>query len=497
MGISRKIYELLLKTKEFVSRKSFYNSFVAFLTLILFFGVMNVYAQEEGKISPDWDGTKTFHNEISGAGEEEDNMNSRQGLEVLNTAWTALSIAAPEITENGEEALANANIPNDLKRGLLGMAEDAGNMAYASYPSVNVPSHLAQQWVPGYDEKVTSLYAQNSSSGHISGYEELSNSGIIGLWNRVLNLSYVAFVIVMIIAGFMIMFRHKLGGQTMVTIGNILPGVITSLILATFSFAIAGLVIDLGGVVTGLVAFILGENTEIQSISGLWSIMGSVFSGGPGLTTLISGAAGGLGLAIGGKSLLALAGATAAGGTGALALLPIVGAVGAIGVIFALVIVGIIFVGAIKVLITLYKALFSLLLNVILGPIQITMGAFPGNSHMVKNWFLSVVRNVLVFPVVLFIVNLPNALISAGDVFLRFPGKLVYEDPSIYTPGGIEATAGVFLFILKIFVLYYAAQAPKFLEAWFPPDTPKAVGEGFEAAKKGLSGIPLVGGLFR
>lgn len=494
MGISRKIYDLFLKIREFVNRKSFYNSFVAFLSLILFFGVMNVYAQEEGKISPDWDGTKQFHNGISGAEDDEDNMNSRQGLEVLNTAWTALSIAAPEITENGEEVLGNSNIPSDLKRGLLGMAEDAGNMAYASYPSINVQEHLAQQWVPGYDEKVTGLYAQNSASGHISGYEELSNTGIISLWNRVLNLSYVAFVVVMIVAGFMIMFRHKLGGQTMVTIGNILPGVITSLILATFSFAIAGLVIDLGGVVTGLVAFILGENSEIQSISGLWSIMASVFTGGVGLTTLISGAAGGLGLAIGGKSLLDLATIASAG---APALIPIVGAVGVIGVVFALVIVGIIFVGAIKVLITLYKALFSLLLNVILGPIQITMGAFPGNSHMIKNWFLSVVRNVLVFPVVLFIVNLPNALASAGDVFLRFPGKLVYEDPSTYAPSGIEATAGIFIFILKIFVLYYAAQAPKFLEQWFPPADDKTIKEGFEAAKKGLTGIPLVGGLFR
>jgi hypothetical protein len=80
MGISRKIYELFLKAKDFVSRKSFYNSFVAFLTLILFFGVMNVYAQEEGKISPDWNGTKTFLNQISGTEDDEDNMISRQGL---------------------------------------------------------------------------------------------------------------------------------------------------------------------------------------------------------------------------------------------------------------------------------------------------------------------------------------------------------------------------------------------------------------------------------
>jgi hypothetical protein len=490
MSISRKIYNKFLELKEFVSRKSFHNTLVVFLSMILFFGVMNVYAQEDVKLTPDWDGTKEFHNQISGTEPDEDNMNSRQGLEILNTAWTALSIVAPEVTENGDDVMNNSNIPSDLRKGLIGMAEDAGTLAYASYPAVDIPSHLAQQWVPGYDEKVTGLYAQNSSSGHISGYEELVGSGVVSLWNRVLNLSYVAFVIVMIVAGFMIMFRHKLGGQTMVTIGNVLPGVITALILATFSFAIAGLIIDLGGIISGLVAFILGDGTEISSISDIGKLMGSVLSGGVATTSIITGVVGALGI----TGYFAL-GSAVLGPVG----LAITGVVGVLGIIIALLIVGIILVGAVKVLITLYKALFSLLLNVVLGPIQITLGALPGNRHMINNWFLSIVRNVLVFPVVLFIVNLPNALVASNsEVLLRFPGKLVYEDPNTYDPsGGLNVAGGLFIFILKIFVLYFAAQAPKYLEAVFPPNTSKAMIEGLEGAKKNLSGIPLIGGLFK
>ena len=467
------------------------------LTVILFFGVFNVYAQED-KISPDYSGTKTFHNEMSGVDPEEDNMNSREGLEVLNSAWTALSLIAPEVTENGPEVMNNPNIPYDLRRGVLGMVEDAGNLAYASYPVINVPEHLAQQWVPGYQESVTSLYAQNSSTGHESGYSELMGSGIVKLWNRTLNLAYVAFVVIMIAAGFMIMFRHKLGGQTMVTIGNVLPGVITALILATFSFAIAGLIIDLGGVLTGLVAFILGEGAEIQSISTWGGLMMSVLSGGVGLTTIISGVGGLIfgAAGVGGAALATGAGLTAIA-TGPVGWL-ILGSVGAIGIILALVIVGVIAVGALKVLIALFKAYFSLLLGVILGPIQITLGAMPGNSHMIKNWFLGIFRNVMVFPVVLFIVNIPNALMNSGsEVLLKFPGKLVYEDPNTYDAGGIDVAGGLFIFILKIFVLYFAAQAPKFLEAWFPPNSPKAVGEGLASAQASLSKIPLVGGLFK
>ena len=493
MSISRKGYEILLKVKEFVNRKTFQNAFLGFLSLLLFFGVMNAYAQEDIKLSPDWSGTKEFHNQISGTEPDEDNMNSRQGLEVLNSGWTALSLLAPEITENNQAVMNNPNIPYDLKRGVMGMVEDAGDLVYASYPVVNIPQHLAQQWVPGYQESVTSLYAQNSSVGHDSGYQELMHSGIVSLWNRTLNLSYVAFVIIMIVAGFMIMFRHKLGGQTMVTIGNVLPGVITALILATFSFAIAGLLIDLGGVITGLVAFILGEGSEIKSISSIGNLMASVLSGGVGTSALVSGIIGALGI----SSFLGIG-----AGLGVLANPPLalaaIGVVGALGIIFALIVLGIVLVGAVKVLIVLYKAYFSLLLAVILGPIQITLGAMPGNSHMINNWFLTVIRNVLVFPVVLFVVNIPNALMASGnDILLRFPGKLVYEDPSTYTAEGLNAAGVVFLFILKIFVLYFAAQAPKFLESWFPPNTPKAIGEGIAAAQGSLSKIPLVGGFFK
>lgn len=217
--------------------------------------------------------------------------------------------------------------------------------------------------------------------------------------------------------------------------------------------------------------------------------MSTVLSGGVGTTAMVTGVVGALG--IGGYFAL---GASVLGPVG----LVITGVVGAIGIIIVLIIIGVILVGAIKVLIALYKAFFSLLLAVILGPIQITLGAMPGNSHMINNWFLTVLRNVLVFPVVLFIVNIPNALMNSGsNIFLRFPGKLVYEDPGTYTAQGPDAAGVVFIFILKIFVLYFAAQAPKFLESWFPPNTPKAIGEGIGAAQASLSKIPFVGGLFK
>jgi hypothetical protein len=478
MSISRNLFDRGLRIKNFLNGKKFKTFFISFGAFFLFLGVFNVYAQENVGISPDWDGTKAFHNKISGADEDEDNMNSRQGQEALNATWTAVSLMAPEITANAEDVKISQRIPNDLKRGLIGMVDDAGDTVYAMYPMTNVTGHLAQRWVPGYNSDVTGLYAAPSLASQDSGYESLMNSGIVGLWTKMLNLSYIFFVIVMIAAGFMIMFRHKLGGQTMVTIGNVLPNVILALILATFSFAIAGLIIDIGGILVYIIADVLGGNPS--GIDGLWHTFGSAFTTS---NKWILGGIGGGGTAIGaGLAILGVVSNPVGWVIGLIALLPI------------LAILGVIFVGALKVIIALYKAYFSLLLGVILAPIQITLGALPGNKHIITNWFLSILRNVLVFPVVFFIINIPDFLVSQGDdVKLGFPNKLVYGE------GGadINATAGIFIFILRILVLYFAAQAPKFLEAWLPANTPKAIGEGLGAVKASLSKTAFIGGLFK
>src|SRR5690606_32278881 len=137
---SLKVYGSGLRIKRFLGTKTFQSSLIAFLSVLMFFGTFNIYAQEG--ISPEWEGTKRFHNIISGTDGEEDNMNSMQGLEILNSGWAIFSIMVPEATQNADEVLSDSKIPNDLKRGVLGMAEDASYAAYASYPSVDVGKHL-------------------------------------------------------------------------------------------------------------------------------------------------------------------------------------------------------------------------------------------------------------------------------------------------------------------------------------------------------------------
>ncbi len=494
MSISRKVYSGYLSLKGILTSKTFKYSFIGIFATLLFFGVFNAYAAEDNAtgISPAWEGTKKFHNIISGAEPDEDNMNSRQGLEFLNTTWTIFSLLVPEATENREKVMGEADIPHDLKRGLLGMTEDAGNGIYAAYPYVDVGNHLAQQWVPGFDNSATSLYAAD----YRSGYEELIDSGIVTLWNRVLNISYVLFVAVMIGAGFMIMFRHKIGGQMMVTLGNVLPGVVLALILATFSFAIAGILIDLGGVIMSVVAHILGGGDyPIRSISNIGSMIIGAF------TTVFNdlGSLSPIRTGITGVDKFFDTVSIIIGAIGTFTT-----PLGALTFLFGIVIAGVVFVGAILVLIVLFKAYFSILLSVIIGPIQITVGALPGNRHMITNWFLGLLRNVLVFPLVLAIINIPNAISHYGgaDLMLRLPDKLTFGDQTlvdILSSGvGLNIGGGFVMLIFRVFILYFAAQAPKFLESWFPPAaSSKAVGEGFANAKASLTKVPLIGGLFK
>jgi len=58
---------------------------------------------------------------------------------------------------------------------------------------------------------------------------------------------------------FMIMFRVRISPQTVITVQSALPKIIFTLILITFSYAIAGFLIDLMYVVIGIFSFIVTQ----------------------------------------------------------------------------------------------------------------------------------------------------------------------------------------------------------------------------------------------
>jgi len=75
------------------------------------------------------------------------------------------------------------------------------------------------------------------------GFQQLQP--IMQLWIAFRNLAYLLFVIIFVVVGFAIMLRAKIDPRTVMTIENQIPKLIVALLLITFSFAIAGFMIDI------------------------------------------------------------------------------------------------------------------------------------------------------------------------------------------------------------------------------------------------------------
>ena len=64
-------------------------------------------------------------------------------------------------------------------------------------------------------------------------------------------------VVITVVLGFLIMFRSKIGGQTALSLETVLPRIVVTMIYISFSFAIAGFLIDMMYLMIGLVVDIL------------------------------------------------------------------------------------------------------------------------------------------------------------------------------------------------------------------------------------------------
>lgn len=74
------------------------------------------------------------------------------------------------------------------------------------------------------------------------GFEALRP--LLPLWTAARNVAYMLFVVVFIVIGLAIMLRVKIDPRTVMTLQNQIPRIIIGILLVTFSYAIAGLMID-------------------------------------------------------------------------------------------------------------------------------------------------------------------------------------------------------------------------------------------------------------
>lgn len=423
-----------------------------------------------------WDNERKYiESMVDAKGENSVQFNMKSMYSIINLLFVKTCPSCT--TEAGQRVAANPEIPDELKAGVIDTVDKGITAMIKETPSVNVVAHLANEWVPGYSG-TTSVYAD--------GYDDLKNSNVIALWSKVRDISYVIYVVIMIAIGFMIMFRHKIGGQAMVTLGNSIPRLIVSLILVTFSFAIMGLLIDLGGLIMKLVAFVIYGEYEVKkgvTLDNPITLFGDFFkgSGGNFFGETVFGKTGLAGIVTGllegviGSNLISKGLGWIAGGI--------------VTVLFGLIIIGVVLVGAFKLWFTMIKAYVTLIINVIVSPFLIMLGTFPGNAHMTANVFKSAFRSILVFPIAYGIVNLPYMAELEG-IKLGFPSSLTSSTADV-------TVSALILGVVKIFAVYAAASAPEIALAIIPSTESKAASDAIGAMKAKMSGLPFLGGLFK
>lgn len=219
---------------------------------------------------------------------------------------------------------------------------------------------------------VKEVYAQTGGFGYNTGAAPVQK-----LWQATRNISYGLLVIVTVILAFMIMFRVKLSPQTVVTVQSALPKVIITIILITFSFAIAGLLIDLMYVVIGLLSIIAHSATGLTDLSTL-----EMFRALTDTNTVL----GLVWLYLLWWFLASLSVIFSANWLG-----------GILAVVFTLGIIILVLWYSIKVVWLTIKTFLMVLLLIVVGPIQILLGAVTPGMGM-GSWIKSMLANLMVYP---------------------------------------------------------------------------------------------------
>jgi len=268
-------------------------------------------------------------------------------------------------------------------------------------------------------QKVNPVQPAYAQTGGI-GYSILQP--VNRIWSSFRDASYVGFVIIFVVIGFMIMFRKKISSQAVATIQDSLPRIVIALILVTFSYAIVGLIIDAMFVLLNVIAALLvnaGLTDRGAKIVFEQNIFSIVFDSMDGIFKSIT-------VAI--KNILDdLFGKAALGG--------IVGGIGGIivGVIAAIAVLLV----SLKIFLMLLMAYVSLILLTIFAPFILLFEALPGNNSF-KEWFKQIIANLSVFPTVAVMIMLAGML--SGIAALGGGGEVI--DPK--TIGNFPLLSGVF-----------------------------------------------------
>ncbi len=219
---------------------------------------------------------------------------------------------------------------------------------------------------------------------------------VLNTWKIFRNIAYFFFVVVMVVIGFMIMFRQKIGSQAVVTAQQALPQIVIALLAVTFSYAIAGLLIDLMYLSMYAIASIFGASgINTAEIINLNSI-------GIGSYLINSNAAGT------GANAISVFVYQAFGENVLSAVLGLLSGLSA-----AVAILIVVLFNTFQIFFKLLKLYIEIILSIVFAPIILMIGAFPGQNTL-GPWIRDIVASLAVFPSILIFLIIFKVLSDSG-----------------------------------------------------------------------------------
>ncbi|MFA7301767.1 MAG: hypothetical protein WC069_05630 [Candidatus Shapirobacteria bacterium] len=350
---------------------------------------------------------------------------------------------------------------------------------------------------------------------------------LLPLWKAFRNVVYVLSSILFVVIGLMIILRVKVSPQAVVTIQSAIPTVITSLILVTFSYAIAGLIIDLsnliGGIMLAIIFNVQGINITtsavLNPVAGLtsdltyanYSFVELVNPGFANLANLLMSTApkGATMMMISAQIGGVITGMILGGIFNFIGMFPTFYNVGdAIGQIvggfLGLTIIPIIFgiiigIWIIQMFFGMLTSYVTIIFKIITAPFEIGMGAFPNSKMGFSSWFMDVFANAMVFPIITIFFALLNTIswsIYKFGANAWAPGPISMTG---FSSGGADnlLPEAVLSALISIAGLAMASKLPTLIPQYIfmikPSPFGQAIGENLTKADQAVRGI--AGGL--
>lgn len=327
-------------------------------------------------------------------------------------------------------------------------------------------------------------YAQNG--GGFAGLQP-----ILPIWRGFRNIVYLLSSLVFIIIGVMIMLRVKISPQAVVTVQNAVPQLITTLILVTFSYAIAGLLVDLMAFLQGFVIALLFEvsgkglqtnllpgvkNYSFDTLtnSGIGTYADLTIRALPMTVFLAWGAI--FGAIIGGiigNWIYPVAGVVPGAAIG-----------GSIVAIVVTLVIGIlIIVWMFKFYFGCLKAYVTIIFKIVVAPLELAMGAFPNSKMGFSSWIWDLFANLAIFPISIVFLLVGNIIIDVSKNGLWAPPVIsnLSLPSAVASLGGLGLSniisVGIGLAVVGI-LSQLPTMIPEFIFSIKPSPWGKAIGEG-------------------